>query len=150
MRRKECRRYANMETKTVKDPQIFISKGARKLFDNLKEQLDEFKQMDNKDFFILAVLFGYLNNKRKKMESSEKTESGFTRERYLSPEDNGILKAIAISTTKEIEIINDIVSIYSIAEEYANGGINYLKDFIFEDQASFLKNFASEIKKMSK
>jgi hypothetical protein len=139
-----------MENKMVKDPQIFISKEARKFFDNLKEQFDEFKQMDNKDFFMLAVLFGYLNNKRKKMESSEKTESGFTRERYLAAEDNGILKAIAISTTKQIEIINDIVSIYSIAEEYANGGISYLKDFIFEDQASFLKNFASEIKKLAK
>ncbi len=139
-----------MENKVIKDPQIYISKEARELFDNLQDQLDEFKQMDNKDFFILAVLFGYLNNKKKKLEHASKTESGFTRERYLSAEDNGVLKAIAIAGEKDIEIVNDIVRVYSIAEEYANGGIAYLKEFIFDDQASFVKNFASEIKKLSK
>ncbi|HHT9131939.1 MAG TPA: hypothetical protein ACFYED_05585 [Candidatus Tripitaka californicus] len=139
-----------MESKAIKDPQIFISKEARQLFDNLREQLEEFKQMDNRDFFMLAVLFGYLNNKRKKLEHSSKTESGFTRERYLSLEDNGILKAIAIAGEKDISIVNKIVHVYSIAEEYANGGISYLKEFIFGDQASFIKNFAHEIKKLSK
>jgi len=139
-----------MENKVIKDPQIYISKEARELFDNLQDQLDEFKQMDNKDFFMLAVLFGYLNNKKKKLEHASKTESGFTRERYLSAEDNGVLKAIAIAGEKNIEIVNDIVRVYSIAEEYANGGISYLKEFIFDDQASFVKNFASEIKKLSK
>ncbi len=139
-----------MENKIIKDPQIFISKEARQLFDNLREQLEEFKQMDNKDFFMLVVMFGYLNNKRKKLEHSSKTESGFTRERYLSAEDNGVLKAIAVANEKDIGIVNDIVYVYSIAEEYANGGIAYLKEFVFDDQASFVKNFASEIKKLSK
>lgn len=139
-----------MENKVIKDPQIFISKECRQLFDNLKDRLEEFKQMDNKDFFMLAVLFGYLNSKRKKLEHSAKTESGFTRERYLLPEDNSILKAIAIANDKDISIVNDIVHVYSIAEEYANGGVEFLKEFIFEDQASFIKNFANEIKKLSK
>lgn len=146
----EFRRYANMENKIVKDPQIFISKETRQLFDTLKEQLEEFKVMDNKDFFIMAVMFGYLNDKKKKLEHSSKTESGFTRERYLSAEDNGILKAIAIAEEKDIGIVNDIVHVYSIAEEYANGGASYLKEFVFGDQASFIKNFAHEIKKLSK
>lgn len=150
MKKTEFRRYVNMENKIIKDPQIFISKEARQLFDNLRKQLEEFKQMDNKDFFMMAVMFGYLNNKKKKLEHSSKTESGFTRERYLSAEDNGVLKAIAITSEKDLCIVNDIVYVYSIAEEYANGGISYLKEFVFEDQASFIKNFASEIKKISK
>ena len=150
MKKTEFRRYVNMENKIIKDPQIFISKEARQLFDNLRKQLEEFKQMDNKDFFMMAVMFGYLNNKKKKLEHSSKTESGFTRERYLSAEDNGVLKAIAIAGDKDLSIVNDIVYVYSIAEEYANSGISYLKEFVFDDQTSFVKNFASEIKKLSK
>ena len=150
MKKTEFRRYVNMENKIIKDPQIFISKEARQLFDNLRKQLEEFKQMDNKDFFMMAVMFGYLNNKKKKLEHSSKTESGFTRERYLSVEDNGVLKAIAIAGDKDLSIVNDIVYVYSIAEEYANSGISYLKEFVFDDQTSFVKNFASEIKKLSK
>ena len=139
-----------MENKVIKDPQIFISKETRQLFDTLKDQLDEFKQMDNKDFFMMAVMFGYSNDMKKKLEHSSKTESGFTRERYLSSEDNGVLKAIAIAEEKDISIVADIVRVYSIAEEYANGGASFLKEFVFGDQSSFVKNFANEIKKLSK
>lgn len=137
-----------MGNKIIKDPQIYISKEARKLFDNMKNQLEEFKQMDNKDLFILAVMFGYLNNRKKKLERLKRTESGFTRERYLLPEDNGVLKAIAIFDEKDISIVNNIPHVYSIAEEYANAGIAYLKQFVFDDPASFVKKFASELKKL--
>ena len=47
-----------MANNTLKDPQIYISKEARTLFDNMKRNLEEFKNFDNKDFFMLAVLFG--------------------------------------------------------------------------------------------
>lgn len=56
-----------MNNKTIKDPQIFISKAARNIYDNMRE-LDEFKNLDNKDLLFLAIIFGYINNKRKKLD----------------------------------------------------------------------------------
>lgn len=139
-----------MENKVVKDPQIFISKESRKLYDNLRDQFEEFKRMDNKDYFMLVAMFGYLNKKRRELKHSEKTESGFVRERNLTPEESGALKAIAISEENNIRIANNIPRVCSIAEEYANGGFSYLKEFIFDNPASFIKNFASRLKELSK
>jgi len=137
-------------SKDLKDPQLFISKDARKLYDDFKAEREEFKQMDNKDFFMLALVFGYLNKRKKKLENKDKTESGFFRLRNLTEEEAGLLKAIAITESKDIGVINDIVQLITISEEYANGGISHLKEFVIEDQASFIKNFASEIKKIAK
>jgi len=136
----------NKAIKEIKDPQLFISKEARELYDNLRQQCEEFKQMDNKDFFVLALLFGQKNTKRKRLDGSAKTESGFFRLRNLTDEEKGIFQAIAIAETKDIAVINDVAEIVKIAEEYANGGVSFLKEFIFEEQASFIKNFAAELK----
>jgi hypothetical protein len=138
-----------METKTLKDPQIFISKEARALYDNIKK-LDEFGNFDNKDFFILAVMFGYSKKKKKQLKKQDRTQSGFTRERYLSPNDISLLKAIAIDDEGDIGVINNIPKVFAIAEEYANGAIDYLKDFIFENPADFDKKFASYLAKLAK
>jgi len=134
-----------MAKEVIKDPQIFIAKEARVLFDNMKNNFDEFKQFDNKDFFILAMIFGYANNKRKPLKKQEKEKSGFTRQRYLTNTDEGILKAIAIDDKKDISAINDIQTIYSIAEEYTNGGITYLKEFIYDNPASLTKKFSAKL-----
>ncbi len=136
-----------MQTKAIKDPQIFVSQELRKVFDDMKKY-GEFKTLENKDLFMLAVLFGYLNGKTKPLGSQDKTESGFTRERYLSDKDNAILKAIAIAETGTIDIADDVPKVYAIAEKYANGGTNYLKEFVFDDPASFTKKYASLLKEL--
>jgi dnd system-associated protein 4 len=134
-----------MQAKKIKDPQIFISQDLRKIFDDMKHY-DEFKYFENKDMFMLAVLFGYINNRVKPLNSADKTESGYTRERYLTPQDNAILKAIAIAHTNNIELVDNVPEVYEIAEQYANGGANYLKEFVFDDSGSIIKKFATLIK----
>ena len=138
-----------MANNTLKDPQIYISKEARTLFDNMKRNLEEFKNFDNKDFFMLAVLFGYSKGKKKPLKKQDRTKSGFTREAYLSPTDIESLKTIAITTENDISMINKIPKVFSIAEEYANGGISYLKEFVFDNPADFIKKFASRLRKLS-
>ena len=132
----------------IKDPQIYISNEADKLFDNIKHY-KEFRQLDNKDFFMLALMFGYLNKKRSPLKKQNRTKSGFTRERYLSENDKAVLKTIAIEETGQIEVVNKIMEVFSIAEEFANGGIIYLQKFIFDNPADFAKKFASTLKKLS-
>ncbi len=131
-----------MPSNELKDPQIYISKEARFLFDNMKK-LEEFKNFDNKDFFMLGTVFGYYYEKRKPMKKSDRTQSGFTRERYLTQTDLDLLKAIAISEENDISLAKKIPDIFSIAEEYANGGIKHLKEFIYDNPADFLKKFNS-------
>ena len=131
-----------MAKEIIKDPQIFITKEAREVFDNIKRSFTEFRQFDNKDFFILAVMFGYENGAKKALKPADTEKSGFARERYLSDTDNAVLKAIAVSEKNDIEAISDIKTIYAIAEEYANGGVKYLKEFIFDNPASFVKKYA--------
>lgn len=131
-----------MAKEIIKDPQIFITKEARELFDNIKRSFTEFRQFDNKDFFMLAVMFGYENGVKKPLKPADTEKSGFARERYLLDTDNAVLKAIAISEKKDLEVIGDIKTIYAIAEEYANGGIKFLKEFVFDNPASFVKKYA--------
>lgn len=127
-----------MPEKVLKDPQLYVSKEARKVYDKVKS-LDEFASFDNKDMFIMAVLFGYRYDCPKELKRTERADSGFTRERYLTDKDNAILKAIAIEKTDSLDVIKDIPRVYAIAEEYANGGISHLKEFVFDDPASLIK-----------
>lgn len=138
-----------MEDKILKDPQIFISKEARELYDNIKKQ-DEFEHFDNKDFFMLVTMFGYSKKKKKQLKKQDKTQSGFTRERYLSPADISLLKTIAITDEDDVSVVNNIPKIFAIAEEYANGAIDFLKEFIFENPGDFSRKFANYLTKVSK
>jgi dnd system-associated protein 4 len=136
-----------METKKLKDPQIYVSKEAKELFENMKRRFDDFRSLENKDFFILAVLFGYAKGSRgrKKLSAADRTGSALTRERYLKDRDNVLLKAIAVAEQGDTEFLkrDNIADVYAIAEEYANGGIDELRRFMFDDPASFTKKFAS-------
>jgi len=138
-----------MANNTLRDPQIFISKEARDLFDNMRS-LKEFKNFENKHFFVLAVMFGYLNKKKKPLKKQDRTKSGFTRAAYLRENDIALLQSIAINEENDIGLVNNISKVFSIAEEYANGGINDLKEFVYDNPADFLKKFASKLKKLSK
>jgi hypothetical protein len=130
----------------IKDPQIFVSEDCKKLFDDMDKR-PEFKGRNNKVFFLLAVLFGYSKGAigKKTLTKAEKAKSGLTRERYLNDKDNAILKALSLAETKKIEMADreHIHEVYSLAEEYANGGYQDLKRFVFEEPGSFAKRFAS-------
>jgi hypothetical protein len=131
----------------MKDPQIYISKEARELYDNARMRFSEIKNLDNKDFFMLAVIFGFSKGTafRKPLLNQDRTKSGFTRERYLTDLDNAILKAIGIAEKSELELGSGIriSDVYSLAEEYANSGIDEIKSLLFEQDGSFLLKFSN-------
>jgi len=135
-----------MVPSTVKDPQVFISNKARILFDNMK-RLSDFQKFDNKDFFILAMLFGYHKKKKKPLKKTDRTQSGYARERYFSSEDMEFIKAISISETEDLRVVENVPKMFSIAEEYVNGGFEPLKEFIYDNPADFIKKMANELKK---
>lgn len=141
-----------METnkETIKDPQIFITKEARELFDNMKSRLPEFRSFENKDFVVLAAMFGVKYKKRRPLKPQDTEKSGFTRERYLSPAEIAVFRALAINEKEDVAAMKDLKYIYSLVEEYCNGGVSDLKEFVFGDPASLSKKLASKLREILK
>jgi len=82
---------------------------------------------ENKELFIMAMIYGFLKKNRLKLDKKE----GFIREEYLNDEYRTVMKAVAIKEESALEILLDPQKVYSIAEEYAAGGISYLKNDVF-------------------
>ena len=64
------------------------------------------------------------------------------------PKDLSLLQAIAVDSEGNVDVLNDTPRVFAIAEEYANGAMAYLKEFIFENPADFEKKYANYIKKL--
>ncbi len=112
-----------------------------------KEDLESFRLLnkertsflygkENKELFIMAMIYGFLNKTRLKLDKKE----GFVREEYLNDEYRTVMKAVAIKEEGALEILLDPQKVYSIAEEYAAGGIGYLKNDVFnKKEGSYVK-----------
>jgi len=88
-----------------------------------KENL--FRNFQNKDYFMLALAFGYANNLR--LAIKKKASGGFFRTETLTPNDWMIIKSIAITEESE-EILKEPEEVFKVIEEYAHGGVKILVD----------------------
>ena len=88
----------------------------------------------------MAMILGFYHESRVTLNRKE----GFARVEYLSPEDQSLVKAIAIWVEKDLKVLLDKQKVYSIAEQYAAGGLRYLKEAAFDmEHGSFIKRFES-------
>jgi len=119
-----------------------------------KEDIDDFRVLlqekdsplykkDNKDVFLMAMIFGFCNKQKLLLEQKEE----FVRIEYFSLEDNSLIKAIAIHDHPDgLKVLLDKQKVYAIAEEYATGGISYLKESVFDSRfGSYIKKIESEL-----
>ncbi|NPV51681.1 MAG: hypothetical protein HPY60_10885 [Candidatus Methanofastidiosum sp.] len=110
---------------------LYVDKDNKYLYDEIK-----FLQgFERKDQFIFAMAFGFINDFKPKLNKKE----FITRTSYLKEEDNALLKAVALKSTENIDILSDKKRIYGIAERYANGGIQLLADEVGNKYGSFEK-----------
>ena len=128
----------------LKDPQIYVTKKMRKLFDQIKEDIPQFKTMVNKEFFMLILMLGYHNSSRIPINPKDLHENGFFREIQFTNQERAIFYAIAIEAEKNIEVIKDIRQIIKITQEYAQGGYDYINKIVFNSHGS-LENKLSEL-----
>ena len=64
---------------------------------------------------------------------------------YFKSEQISMIKAVAVMDAKSLEVLNDEEKIYSIAEEYANTGIKFLKPLLVStDTSSYIKKLANK------
>lgn len=113
--------------------ELAVDKSNHKLFDDLaSEDMSPFSKRDApmKDVFLCAMSIGYYNKLRKNLKSRR----GSIPSRTLNDEEKWLIRSIGISEKKDLEALFDIKEIVTIAEEYANGGIQLLYDLTLGGQ----------------
>jgi dnd system-associated protein 4 len=73
-----------------------------------------------KEVFMIAACLGYRSGHRQKLTGSSKHT---IRKEVFSDDDLRILKAIAIATTGDVEVLLRLSDVFTIVEEYAQAGI---------------------------
>ncbi len=125
---------------TESPDRLYIDKKDKPLYDTLKDDL--FKEIQNKNQFLMAMSYGYKFDARRPLDSKE----GFVRTEYLSPEDTALLDAIALSVETSVDVIADKEIVFSIAEEFAHGGIKLIHGQVTTQQfGTFIKKFEKEL-----
>jgi hypothetical protein len=121
---------------------LYIDRSDREKYDRLLEKDGVFAGKDNKDIFMIAMAIGYSRGVRVKLTRKE----GYVRFEYLKDRDKSIIKAVAVAATATLDVLLDKKKVYSIAEEYARGGIKLLVDMVFGGGfGSFEKKLESEL-----
>ena len=112
---------------------INVGKKDKKDFDLLREDKSSFFYgREHKEVFLIAMVYGFLNNNCKSL--GEKHQGGHFRVDTLKEPDVTLIKAIAAKKTGSLDVLLHLKEVYSIAEQYAKGGISYLKNDVFSKQ----------------
>ena len=111
-------------------------------FNRLKDTDSPFAGGRNKDVFLAAMVIGYYEGSRVEIKKKE----GYIMASYLDPEDRALVNALAVSEEGNLNVLLDKQKVFSIAEEYATGGIKLLKARVFgEEYGSYAKKLESEL-----
>lgn len=121
---------------------IYVDKKDLDDFNRLKEKDSPFSNSQNKDLFLAAMIIGYHEGGR----IAPKNKEGYFRTEYLTNEERALIRAIAIATEADLNVLLDVQKVYSIAEEYATGGISILKAKVFSGEyGSYVKKLENEL-----
>lgn len=129
-----------------KEPdRLSIRKSDLEHYKRLKENDSPIAKKDNKHLFLLAMCIGYHSESRIKTSEWDKKE-GYVRLEYLDEAEKSIINALAVAEEGNLEVLFDMKNVYSVAEEYAAGGINILLDMVLSGgYGSFSKRLESKL-----
>jgi hypothetical protein len=129
-------------TEKKKVDRVYVDRKDLADFNRLKEKDSPFSNCQSKDIFLAALVVGYHEGGRIPLKNRE----GYFRTEYLTDEERTLIKAVAIATEGDLNVLLDEQKIYSIAEEYATGGISLLKARVFSDEyGSYVKKLESDL-----
>lgn len=121
---------------------LYVDRRDIKDFNRLKDNDSPFAGSQNKDVFLAAMVIGYHEGSRLELKHKE----GYVREEYLTKEDLALIRSIAVSEEGNLNVLLDKQKVFSIAEEYAAGGIKLLKARVFSGEyGSYSKKLESEL-----
>jgi dnd system-associated protein 4 len=135
---------AEPRTEVSDRDRFYVQKDKHPLFQRLSQGEDApFKTM--KDVWVLAATLGVHFGRRSQLRGGTQ-HVGFWH--YLSlQEDIPVLQAIAVAEEGDVRVLGDRSKVIKIAEEYANGGIDFLVDATRADRDSTLISLASLVVK---
>lgn len=112
-------------------------------FKRLRMKDSPFADSENKDIFLAAMVIGF----KEKSKIELKNKEGFIMKSYLDPPDIALINSIAIAEEGNLSVLLDEKKVFSIAEQYATGGIKLLKDRVLgvDDFGSYSKKLESEM-----
>ncbi len=130
-------------TEEKKFDRLYIDKKDQDVFEQLREKGSPFEGTDNKDIFIAAMVRGYHEGCRISLKSRE----GFFRWDNLIDSEKALIKSIAIAEEKDLKVILDKQKIFTVAEEYATGGVHLLKQKVsgIDEFGSYAKKLEAEL-----
>ncbi len=129
-----------------KEPdRLSIRKSDLEHYKRLKQPDSLIAKKDNKHLFLLAMCIGYDSGSRIKISEWGKKE-GFVRLEYLNEDEKSIINALSIAEEGDLEVLFDMKNVYSVAEEYAAGGISILLEMVISGgYGSFSKKLESKL-----
>lgn len=129
------------ETKAPRD--VAIDRSKRELYEELRTtDSSPFYEVELRELFLFAM--GYGRQKAGRIELPGDVLYLFGRA-TLSNEQEWIIKSVAVKTTRDPDVLRDERMVYTIAQEYANSGIQKLHGKVFgPDEA--LNELTSELK----
>jgi len=91
---------------------------------------------------MTAMIIGFLKGERVKLDKKK----DYTRTEYFREEEKLVIKAIAVCESGDLKVLADRKEVYSIAEEFAAGGIGILiEDVCGPQYGTFVKRFESQL-----
>jgi hypothetical protein len=129
-------------TEEKKVDRLYVDRRDLDDFNRLKEKDSPFAGSQNKDVFLAAMVTGYHEGGRVPL----KTREGYFMRSYLKDPELALIRAIAIAEENSLNVLLDEQKVFSIAEEYAAGGIQLLKAKVFgEGYGSYSKKLEGEL-----
>ncbi|WEU40225.1 MAG: hypothetical protein OdinLCB4_007080 [Candidatus Odinarchaeum yellowstonii] len=110
---------------------LYITEGDHGFIENLIKEEEFFKKLSTVKIFMLAVALGFYYGTPLELTGKKKD---YTRAEYLSDDYLALLYAVA-SCKGGIDVITDKTMVFKIAQEYARGGLAYLRNI--RDQIPF-------------
>lgn len=130
------------EEKKPRVDRLFVDKKDFDDFNRLKEKDTPFAGVHNHEIFIAAMVTGY----REGIKIELKNRKEFFFEKDLTQEESALIKAVAVADQAGLSILLDKQKIYSIAEQYATGGISLLKAKVMSGEyGSYAKKLESDL-----
>ncbi|MCX7860151.1 MAG: hypothetical protein N2385_08675 [Chloroflexus sp.] len=135
------------ESVTTRSDRVNIDEAVISTYHELTGRSDEVSEQKPfrtlKDVFMLAVVLGYRRGIRLPAPSSTKHT---IRREVFTESDYQLLKAIAVATTGDINVLLNHGEILTIAEEYAQAGIREVKAELLDQGGRPLWNLVDSLR----
>jgi hypothetical protein len=133
-------------SKKTKVDRLYVDRKDLDDWKRLKDIDSPFAKSDNKDIFIAAMVVGYHDGS--KIELGRGRKEGYFFSDNLKPNELALIRAIAVSEEGNLNVLMDESKVFSIAEQYATGGVKLLKNKVFSGEyGSYAKKLESDLLK---